>query len=44
MNVKSRKVVITMAKENVKKFYEKLANDKALQEKLAKAQESDSVK
>ena len=38
MNVKSRKVVITMAKENVKKFYEKLANDKALQEKLAKAQ------
>ena len=40
MNVKSRKVVITMAKENVKKFYEKLANDKALREKLAKAQES----
>ena len=31
--------MVIMAKENVKKFYQKLANDKALQEKLAKAQE-----
>ena len=32
--------MVIMAKENVKKFYQKLSNDKALQEKLAKAQES----
>ena len=32
--------MVIMAKENVKKFYQELSNDKALQEKLTKAQES----